>query len=90
MISFGNQISLFDMMPSCFPSLIICFVCCGVEATLWMDDNFFDPERTRAQADDWREYARCTLWFVYLPIVALLVRLGVKYKMPSERRRRKK
>ena len=36
------------------------------------------------------EYARCMLWFVYLPIVAMLVRLGVKYKMPSERRKRKK
>lgn len=26
---------------------IVCFVVCGVKATLWMDDHFFDPDRTR-------------------------------------------
>lgn len=36
-------------------ALIVCFIICGVKATLWMDDNFFDPEMT-GTTDHWHDY----------------------------------
>ena len=60
---------------------VILYIYFGVKASIWMDDNYFDPERTRAQADDFRDFLRCGFWIVYLPIVAFLVKKGKKYRL---------
>lgn len=67
--------------------LIVCFIICGVKATSWMDDKFFDPDR-KGITDHWRDYWRCALWFVYLPLVVMSVKRGLKYHVPTKRRKK--
>ena len=59
--------------------IIVLYNYFGVRASIWMDDNFFDPEKTRAQADDIRDFLRCAFWIIYFPIVSILVKKGEKY-----------
>jgi hypothetical protein len=63
---------------------IACFIICGVKAASWMDDNFFDPDRA-GTTDHWRDFWRCTLWFLYLPLVVMSVKRGLKYHVPTKK-----
>lgn len=76
---------IFDFKTLIVLALIVCFIFCGVKATSWMDDYFFDPDRTRT-TDHWHDYWRCTLWFVYLPLVVMLVKRGIEYHVPAKKR----
>lgn len=82
------MIGILDFNTLTVLALIVCFIICGVKATLWMDDNFFDPEMT-GTTDHWHDYWRCALWFIYLPLVVMAVKRGLKYRVPTKRRKKK-
>jgi hypothetical protein len=84
----GIMIGILDFNTLIVLVLIVCFMICGVKAASWMDDHFFDPDRT-GTTDHWRDYWRCALWFVYLPLVVISVKRGVKYHVPTKKRKNK-
>ena len=75
---------IFDFKTLIVLALMVCFIICGVKATSWMDDHFFDPDRT-GTTDHWRDFWRCTLWFLYLPLVVMSVKRGLKYHVPTKK-----
>lgn len=69
----------FDWNAVIFSTMAAAYILAGVFVERWMDEKFFDPNRVRKDTS-WREVLRVLLWIFYLPIVALLVRMGVKYR----------
>lgn len=69
----------FDWSAAIFATVAAAYILAGVFVERWMDEKFFDPNRVRKDTS-WREVLRVLLWVFYLPVVALLVRMGVKYR----------
>lgn len=69
----------FDWNTAVFDTVLAGYILAGVFVGRWMDEKFFDPNRVKKDAS-WRDVLRVLLWFFYLPVVALLVRKGVKYR----------
>ena len=71
--------STFDWASVIFAAVIAAYIFAGVFIGRWMDEKFFDPCRVKKDAN-WRDVLRVLLWILYWPVVALLVRKGIKYR----------
>lgn len=71
--------NIFDWNTTIFSTVFTAYVFAGVYVERWMDSKFFDPYSCKRKVG-WREILRVLLWIVYWPIVAILVRIGVKYR----------
>lgn len=71
--------NFFDWDTAIFVTVLAGYILAGVFVGQWMDEKFYDPNRVRKDVG-WREVLRVLLWIFYLPMVALLVRMGVKYR----------
>ena len=71
--------NFFDWDTAIIVTVLAGYILAGVFVERWMDEKFFDPNRERKDVS-WREVLCVMLWIFYLPMVALLVRMGVKYR----------
>ena len=71
--------NFFDWNTAIFATVLAGYILAGVFVGRWMDEKFFDPCRIKKDTS-WCEVLRAMLWIFYLPVVALLVCKGVKYK----------